>query len=172
MSKKRVDHTVFRNGNFFCTHCGGKKKLALPQAIDTFARDTKAFTKAHKDCKPVWKQPIPDAGMTIMQRERFWLEHGEHGSSSKAMFKRLACYPNNVEAGVDHPYDPSDFRRCHALLEMIPEWRGELERMAELSPVWRKLVENWEKLTDMLIEMMETKKDNGMYALMRECRGE
>jgi len=65
-----------------------------------------------------------------------------------------------------HPHDPSDFYRCHKLLELIPEWREELPKMREVSPAWAALVDNWDMLTDMLKEQIAGKK-NDMYEKMQ-----
>jgi hypothetical protein len=39
------------------------------------------------------------------------------------------------------------------------------------SKTWENLVENWDKLTEMLKEQMQTKKPNGMYEFMKQLRG-
>ena len=70
-----------------------------------------------------------------------WLANGQRGASSETIFTHLT----GVEAGSfrDHPHDSSDFMRCEKLLIQCPELRKELARMADLGPVWTRLVADW-----------------------------
>ena len=43
----------------------------------------------------------------------------------------------------DHPLDPSDFNRCLNFLECVPDARAHMGRAAAISPLWKKLVDNW-----------------------------
>lgn len=170
MAKKK-DHTGFRNGKMFCFNCGGSQDIPYPVEISIFAAMGKAFVKLHKDCKPTWVQPAVEPEKSIGERINFWLRHGEQGTSSRAMFVVLSGKPI-AGWGTDFPYDPSDFKRCHGLLVCIPEWRKDLDKMRGVSPTWNNLIDNWPKLTEMLLEQLETGKANGMYELMKECRAE
>jgi hypothetical protein len=69
----------------------------------------------------------------------------------------------SVENGypIHHPYDPDDFSRCYKLLEAVPEWKSQINKLKRLSPEWNNLVENWSELTDMF-----EKKDVRMYEFM------
>jgi hypothetical protein len=64
------------------------------------------------------------------------------------------------------PADPDDFRRCYLLIKAVPQWKERLVELKSLSETWSKLVDNWDKLTEMLEEQMRTRKANGMYELM------
>ncbi len=163
MSKKKKDHTGLRDGKMFCFHCGGEYDMNLPQPIDMVVAMTKVFTKQHKDCKPTWKQPVPNPSWSVDRKALFWSTNGERGASSNVMFATMTEFPY---ARTDHPCDPDDFRRCHMLLEMVPEWRSELHRMREVSSVWSNLVDNWDALTILLKEQLAGKKNN-MYEVMK-----
>ncbi len=166
MAKKENNHTTFRNQKLFCTHCGGTFDIPIPLEVTEMTKKINSFNDLHMDCKPVWKQPEPDMSTSVEDRKTFWLSHGEKGMSSEAMFSVLSGTKTLFGRGLRHPCDPSDFRRCYQLLQTIPEWRAELHKMKAVSGVWSKLVDNWSKLEEMLLEQMETKKANGMYEFM------
>src|SRR6266702_3517315 len=46
----------------------------------------------------------------------------------------------------DVPHDPADFGRCHRLLQLMPEWRAQLHKVAEVFPKWKPLVDAWNEL--------------------------
>ena len=162
MAKKQA-HTTFRNGNLFCTHCGRELAVPYPIEIPIFAAMATAFDKSHKNCVKTWTAPVVNPEASVEDRLAFWFNHGERGSSSETIFYRLAKRSNSH---YSHPYDPSDFRRCHGLLMMVPELRSNLHKLSDISPAWEALVKNWDKLTTMLEEQLATGKDNGMYDLM------
>jgi hypothetical protein len=68
------------------------------------------------------------------------------GASSTALLARmLGASPDDATFG--HPHDPSDFGRCHRLLEHVPEWRTRLPEMAACSAYWAALVDRWDEIT-------------------------
>lgn len=167
---------IIRNSNLFCDKCGQEYKISYPIAIPMIIAMEKEFEKMHKHCKQTWKEPEVDLTKPIKERMKFWLKYGERGVSSETMFSVLGVdnFGEDIcwcRSSFDycHPYDPDDFRRCYLLLKMIPEWKSELYKLGHISPAWRNLVNNWDKLTEMLEEQMKTKKPNGMYELMQEC---
>jgi len=159
-------HIIIRNENLFCTHCGGERVLVYPIGFADMAKEIEIFEKTHGKCEPGWEQPFPDKSLSVREKEDFWLKHGEHGNSSMTIFEMLSkrTLPRYHQ---DHPHDPDDFRRCYLLLKTIPEWETELCELKEISPVWSKLVDNWDKLTEMLEDQMKTNKANGMYEFMQ-----
>jgi hypothetical protein len=162
----KIKHTIIRNENLFCTHCGGEKALVYPISITDFTKEIENFNEVHGNCKLKWEQPLPDKSWSVSYKEDFWLKHGEHGNSSMTIFENLSqrAMPHYHQC---HPLDPDDFRRCYLLLNTIPEWKTRLPELKTLSPVWSKLVDNWDKLTEMLEEQMKTHKANGMYEFMK-----
>lgn len=108
----------------------------------------------------------------IEQRVIWWLLNGKTGVSSKTI---CAVMLGAVDASRDdawckysHPHDPSDFSRCHALLELIPEWRTELYRVAEVFPAWTGLVERWVELEVLYAAKSENGRCMLLYRRMRE----
>lgn len=77
-----------------------------------------------------------------------WLAVGEHGESALAIVTKLRDGLGLLGCGTStqHPHDPDDLRRCLLLLRDAPELRGELHRMAEVSPQWAALVRAWPEL--------------------------
>lgn len=78
-----------------------------------------------------------------------WIATGEQGASSKCMamwlaFGKRTDYPA-------YPHDPDDLDRCLKLLSVAPGLRKRLHLMAELSPTWAALVENWADIEAMHI---------------------
>lgn len=165
MSKK-TEHTTIRNKKLFCLNCGGEFALPFPIPVDVMTKKLKAFNLLHKDCKATWKEPEVDQDKSVQEKMMFWLAQGERGISSEVMFQKLS----GQDLGQPHPSpprDPDDFRRCYLLLKTIPEWKTELHKLKNLSAVWTNLVNNWDMLTKMLEEQMETKKTNDMYQVMK-----
>lgn len=164
MAKKKINHTVIRNEKLFCLNCGGEQVVPYPIQIPMMSAMIDGFNKIHGKCEKKWVQPVLDQslGMTIRQKMSWWIKNGEHGISSKTLLSVLGgcsewAFPKH---NWHHPCDPSDFRRCSMLLDTIPEWRKELYKMKDVSVVWAKLVDNWDKLELMLKEQMSGKKNN------------
>lgn len=172
MGKKKKEHTGFRNGNLFCYNCGASYEMPLPQPISMAAALMNQFAKDHEKCPPTWKEPVNDGnGKTVEENANWWAQNGRHGISSITMFNALTQGLNVRALKNDHPShpgDPDDFNRCYLLLKAVPQWqeKSQLDRLRKLSPVWNNLVENWDKLTEMLEEQIRTKKPNGMYEFM------
>ena len=164
---KKVAHTTFRNQKLFCLNCGGEQAIPYPIPVQMITAMIGAFNKMHKNCPATWKQPEADMSQSEGSRAMWWWNNGERGSSSETIWH---CFMDNNRAGqINNPVDPDDFRRCYLLLKAVPEWRKDLFRLKHLSPAWSNLVDNWDKLTEMLEEQFRTKKANGMYELMQEC---
>jgi hypothetical protein len=72
---------------------------------------------------------------------------------------------------INYPYDPDDFSRCYKLLEHVPEWKKELDKLKPLCKEWSNLVDNWDKLTEMYEqnkkENWENSKQIGMFEFMQ-----
>jgi hypothetical protein len=104
-----------------------------------------------------------------------WLAIGEHGNSSNALFFALThIKPGDMDGSNDaHPHDPDDLRRCRLLLAAIPEYFS-VEKIAAISPVWAKLVANWDAICAMMDkEAPEWRSGIGKcpetYRLIQDC---
>ena len=71
-----------------------------------------------------------------------WFATGRVGASSKAM----ACAAAGLPGDKSHPYDPDDLNRCLLLLEAVPEIRDCMDKVAEISGTWAKLVTRWDEV--------------------------
>lgn len=164
---KEISHIGIRNESFFCYHCGGSQKIPFPISIDLLTEWMKGFKKVHKNCIKTWTEPINDVdGKTEYENCNWWINHGEHGISSMTMFNHLSDHIKIDCPRENIPCDPDDFRRCHLLLEAVPQFRTKLHRLKEI-PMWSNLVQNWDILTAMLEEQILTGKSNGMYEFMK-----
>ena len=153
---------------FFCGNCGNTYEMNLPAPIKVVTAAMSAFAEQHSNCEKTWKEPIPEPGMSEKDRAAFWLENGERGISSETMFGVLSGSGRTPKSGPRPPYDPDDFRRCHLLLETVPQWRNRLDELKVLGDAWPSLVDNWDKLTFMLLEQTATGKCGDMYEFMKE----
>lgn len=168
---KKQDHTTFRNGDLFCTHCGRSQAVAMPIEIPVFAAMCSAFSKSHAKCKKTWREPIslndslpPEiSNLQLYERAQFWYTKCERGTSSENIFFRMT---GRKTEDVAHPHDLSDFRRCYLLLKVIPEYRTRISEMKDVSPIWSALVDNWDKLTELFEEQVKTGKDAGAHDLL------
>lgn len=174
MEKKTKGNTGFRNEDLFCFNCGESYKINYPQPISMATALMKQFAKDHENCKPTWVEPTNEV---MNKTEEFcanwWAENGEHGISSKTMFNHLSkeLHVRSLPLShKSHPSDPDDFKRCHKLLQAVPQWKEKLHLMKTVSPVWSNLVDNWDKLTEMFekneSEKWKNYKEVGMYEFM------
>lgn len=167
---KKVDHTVFRNQDLFCTRCGGRFKLNYPIEIPKLNKKIQAFNVLHSDCEQTWTESEPDKTKTSFEeRIQWWLEHGEVGASSKTMISVL--YKPLAKEKISHPLDPADFRRCHKLINIVPEVKIVFPEISHLSSTWGNFINNWNKLTNMYLQNESEGWKNadkiGMYEFMQ-----
>lgn len=93
------------------------------------------------------KADIPDTAIK-------WLDHGERGTSSEAIFSHLTGIP--LGRGMWPPADAGDLRRCRVLLAQVPEFAARLSEMAALSTPWARLVERWDEVCAVMDEESRT----------------
>jgi hypothetical protein len=167
MAKKNVKHTTIRNEKIFCLHCGGEYTLRMPIGIPEMTKKIEAFNELHGDCLEFWTEPKADPNKKVEERAYWWMLNGEVGMSSKTIWSVM------MGMGIskrDYPHDPGDFSRCYKLLEAIPEWKSQLNRLKPVSKQWSNLVENWDRLTEMYEQNVNEEWKNvdeiGMHVLM------
>jgi hypothetical protein len=142
-------------------------------APEVFNRQIPAIAEqlAHALYRPMVKAE-PGMGLEA------WLASDDIGSSSLFIASILApadiTFPKRGErkSRADYPSDADDFGRCHRLLQVMPEWRDQLDQVARAGgPVWARLVANWEELT----ALYGTKEGDGVFrritALVKEAEG-
>lgn len=172
-----MSHTEFRNDKLFCTHCGGEYKIKYPlpgleftkkiEAFDSLQEKIEAFDSLHADCLPVWKEPEVDQSQAAKEKAMWWIANGRVGLSSKTMWE---CLMGQNPSRAYYPHDPDDFSRCYKLLQAVPEWKNELNKLKPLSRQWTNLVDHWDKLTEMYEQNVKEEWKNaeriGMYKFM------
>ena len=110
----------------------------------------------------------PPLTAKIEDRAAWWIMRGEVGASSETIYSVLAgARPPKHGAGT--PLDPDDYRRCKLLLDLIPEWRPQLGRVAEKYSEWKKLVENWDRIAALFDEEAPSGRCPKCYRLIQEC---
>lgn len=83
-----------------------------------------------------------------------WMMSGDTGVSSKTIMHVMEG--TAAPSDVDVPHDPSDFGRCHRLLEAFPSYAARLGEVAEKYPDWVGLVREWGTLTEMYCVALNT----------------
>ena len=95
-----------------------------------------------------WRREIEESIKHLPVDVRWWVGTSV-GSSSASIF---AVFHNGQYKGSARemgrgstPRDASDFQRCRGLLDLIPEWRAELSKVADAYPdtQWPALVSIW-----------------------------
>lgn len=174
MSTKTKGHTGFRNGDLFCFNCGTSQKLPLPLAVNLASKWMEGFAEVHENCEPTWKEPAADPSLdysnaAIQKNADWWLTNGERGMSSETMFYYFTG--RKVGRYETTPSDPDDFKRCYKLLQAVPQWKSEMHKLKAGGEVWTRLVDNWDKLTEMyeqnVREDWKNYKKIGMYEFMK-----
>jgi len=122
---------------------------------------------------PKWVLKIHGIGLDERMLE--WIRTGERGSSSETIFEVMAEHALQSEDRQGFtPRDPADFRRCYQLLEVIPEWKADLQKVANCYLEWQPLVDNWPELERLyLIESASPdRRAPKLYQLLARLNGE
>lgn len=105
-----------------------------------------------------------------------WIIKGRTGISSKTIWAALMGVvktPTACRFGeFDIPYDPSDFLRCHNMLQAIPGWRERLPEVAAIFPKWAPFVEAWPELERLYEKEQHRDTAPLLYDKMQEVRGQ
>ena len=92
--------------------------------------------------------------MILLNDVSKWHTSRDCGESSRAMLAAVLFAQGNTFAAAmvvgnnprATPWDASDLGRCIRLIEAIPEVGANLAYVAELSPQWGAIVDNWTAL--------------------------
>jgi hypothetical protein len=104
---------------------------------------------------------------TIEKRALIWISREDKGISSETIWVVMMLGEDAKQSWCSVPWDPSDFGRCHRLLEYIPEWRERLHEVAELFPAWGPLVAHWDEMTRLYLRDEPTGESRELYNLMK-----
>lgn len=163
-------------GKVFCQRCGRLQPFSelLPAELDTMTALMDGYSRQHADCEEPAGGPLSpprkavDPRGTIKERVRQWLDSGDCGISSKVIASTLSGENHLSHWPPYPPADPSDFGRCHRLLELIPEWREQLPKVAIKHPAWAALVREWAELTRLFLEESPGDTCPQLYRRMQE----
>jgi uncharacterized protein (UPF0335 family) len=72
-----------------------------------------------------------------------WISSGSAGASAKSIAAHLG---GSGQQPWCYPIDAGDFGRCELLLDMVPSFRADLGRMAEVNAYWAELVASWDDI--------------------------
>jgi hypothetical protein len=86
----------------------------------------------------------------ILSKEALeWLQNGEQGISSNAIFTHLTGVKISGW-NLAPPGYPEDLIRCRLLLNKVPEFQKRFHEMKSLSDEWATMVEHWDELCLMM----------------------
>ena len=146
--------------------------MPFPLTINEMVALTGVFDTEHKSCPKTWSPPVNDDAASKTEEENltWWLQHGEHGTSSLTIVRFLTPAPMrhlvDLSKPLGTPVDPDDFKRCEFLLRDVPQFREKMAKMKDQGPVWANLVNNWDALVVLLNQQLAGKK-NSMYEFMK-----
>lgn len=154
-------------------------KMYKKQNYDTAALRVAAALKATmavcaKEDVEKWEAEIDAQAKKLAggDMECEWLNGTDTGTSSRTIFSVLSARWGSIalqgHSRPSTPSDPSDFGRCHRLLERFPKWRARLHEVAERYPAWVPLVREWDALTALWLEESPTGKCPKLYSRMKE----
>lgn len=138
-----------------CSRSGASFAYGTQMAIETLL-NSGMYPVSLKRSEERERTKISDLPIKIKD----WLSTGDRGRSSEALCHLRFGVP--IDAGIDHPLDVSDFRRCLQFLECYAETRYKqleiIKSAAILSETWMKLAENWEELVTIYDSETESRK--------------
>lgn len=108
----------------------------------------------------------PPLSAPIAVRAAWWRERGDVGTSSQTIWAVFAA-GMPPRHGPDVPQDPDDFSRCKALLDLIPEWRADIKKVATQYPWYKPFTDRWDEIERLYIAELPTGKCSKTYALMQ-----
>lgn len=120
---------------------------------------------------PAFVAPSTRPSTPVERRVMEWALTGDTGASSLALARRMMGLESSESP---HPQDCQDLLRCVQLLDAVPEFRQNLDKMASLSPAWAGLVHQWPTLeaslrSEMTGSRLYPDETKGTYALMRSA---
>ncbi len=100
-----------------------------------------------------------------------WLRGGDTGISSETIWAVMMNRSPGARFRPDTPADPSDFGRCHRLLQAFPWMRDRLGEVAAAYPKWKPLVDAWAELEALYVEESPSGTAPKLWARMNELSG-
>lgn len=91
----------------------------------------------------------------------YWLFNGHTGVSSKSL---AAEYLGIEKEECCPPRDPADLGRCLLLIELVPDVRQCVDRLAEKNDAWKKAAKCWDEAAAMMDSEVGIDWSKGRYA--------
>jgi len=110
----------------------------------------------------------------LSEQAQAWLKNGNRDVSSNTIFTHLSKFNALGSFHKYHPVYADDLRRCRLLLDQCPDFMMRLNEMREVSPVWERIIDNWERLCALLDQEAPSWRENAVWScpktneLMRE----
>jgi hypothetical protein len=169
MKRKHVEWVVMggKEGEFcHCQRCGEGLSLKTPAVVEVVVDTMREFEKKHRECATkTWKPARPAT-------PEEWRESRDTGTSSMTLASVLAG-TRPPKTGYDAPYDSSDLARCMRFLELFPQFKTAINKMAGI-PGWAGFVREWPRLEEMYKKAVSgdaTNKDlQELYTLIQKLR--
>jgi hypothetical protein len=167
-------HVVLEGDGLLCRHCGKRETLFPMQLtqkrIKAMQLISESFEDEHAGCKENAQSP----SVRSVESADMWLHGGDTGISSMTIWHIATNRPMPRGAWPGEPHDPSDFGRCHRLLEAFPWMKAKLPEVAAKYPAWSALVREWDTIEKLYLEELQLK--TGMapktYELIKTLRAE
>lgn len=113
----------------------------------------------------------PPLTASEIDRAQWWRERGEIGTSSLTIWCAFTG-GSTPHRDFCYPLDPDDFRRCKLLLDLLPEWRNDLQRVTARFRWFAPFVDRWDIFDALYAEEAPKKNCQKLYALMQIARKE
>lgn len=148
----------------FCNRCGEGLNIPLPQRVEVIVAASKAFTKAHANCKPL-ATPMKESNISIYD----WAHGRDTGTSSLTIYSIITGNKSH-HGGYDIPHDPDDFGRCYRLLKSFPWLKASFHKVGERCPEWKPYISAWDELERLYEEELPSGRCPKLYQRMQELR--
>lgn len=132
-----------------------KKNAVMDSGIvhhlrETGRRDVIVCIATERDSRE-WRAEIDKSLASLNPQERWWkgLDVGLSSAAIFAVFCDMRWRDMAKDMGhASVPHDGDDFGRCKRLIDMFPQWRSELYRVADEYPdtMWPKIIARWDEL--------------------------
>lgn len=118
------------------------------------------------DATPAPVIPDEPGQSNLLKQARAWLREGRVGTSSYALCVAITGAKDPLlgePSNASIPRDPSDFMRCMAFFQAVPDARPLLDKVRTLGPRWTAMAQEWETF-----EAQAAKEDwEGLHAGLR-----
>lgn len=127
--------------------------MGIPHHFHACGRREVVMCVASEKEALIWRTDIKLAISSLPPQERWW-KGLDVGTSSAALFsvfcERQFKFHAEEMGQRNVPHDADDFGRCFRLIELFPEWRAQLNRVAEAYPEtkWPAIVARWTEIAN------------------------